>query len=1399
MQNKFFNNQKGFSIVEILVSVLIVSILTLGIYSLIILSLKVTSENQHYVEATEIANERMEAVRNMPYSQVGVINGDPAGSIPQTEIVERSGTYTVHNYVSFFDDPYDGQAGSTTKPDINEVIIDYKIITIKVSWQGSYGEKSITIFSKIIPRTMEIGAGYGMLKILVNNANGTPIAGANVRIIDIASGTDFSSLTNQDGLLYRPVHACYQGYKIIASSTGYSTEETYSNAEVAQPDKINLSVSEGNVKYDSFTIDKLATLNIRTVSGDLPDNIRVNEVKNNEEKTDVSVSKDASDNLYYVWQNSIVGSSTVFMQKYNSSLAKQWTNDVKIYSGSQFQKSPDIETAGNGRTFVVWQDNSSQLKLAKNDNNIKKIAANSANQEEKNIYKKVKIFERFHNKASEMKIIINKKLFNFRISTKNFFQKTYAFLKTINSKNVKNYFSFRANAALGTVSFVGSSGGTDITHRYIDLNTPAGIQPGDFLLAYVYNDRYDRGPVQTPSGWNLLDNSLRPSCSWFEFTCNSRGAIFWKIVSTGDPAAYRFNLTSTQIEEKAGQIRAYRGVDSSDPFDGSLLDHTTTTGDHLRPAPDQTVGQDNSMLVCGWGSDDPKLTNGSLVFPSGMVNGFSNYNTNVGQAIADKPVNISSTGIQNYDANRSLDQKSIDWSLVLKPSVLPDNIMVGTGDNQLTSLMIPSVNQYLGGKFIFTANAPGNHIVNSITVKEEGTVNAGSSLLNLKLFYDLDTSAPYDCADEQYDGSEIQFGTDSAFDASNNATFINLPGIEVNGTKTLCAYIVLDVDSDAVRNDTIEISIDNPSTDVVLASGTVIPNSTVSLSGTTNLLKPAGIQQIHYRWRNDDDDQVNASWIAAQDSAVTTLRNQNVRLRLEVKNDGDFTTNNYIYSLEYAEKSSSDCSTINQSQWHPITTNPSDNWVLADSSFLTDAGATINSSGVTDENSVFKEGELKEVNNTTAPQSLQTTEFSEFEYSIQATNNSTDASFCFRLTNSGSTDTFTYSAYPIISIIGDENIYISAFNSDGSLLWNERKVNSDGNLSNAQQTNPVIALTEKLGSATTVIAWEDDRNANGDIYMQSFDRTGNKIWTLGDILVAGTGDTESSPSIAINSLDQIIILWTSASTSHKTEIYANKFDLDGTSLWGSSKKIISSATSDELNPKVAIDQGSNNAFVAWTEDDGVSKKAKITSFDSDFNEFAGWQQTANVQSFDKDKYDPNLAYGNGYLYVSWTDLRENNEDIYAQKYTPSGGPQWANDVRININADNSLQNKSILIVNSLGEPFCAWSDYRNLGSNIYSTKFNDPSSLVNSPNVPLKIYGSKTIGKDASNVSIIKNNLTGTTDTNGNLSIKLEWDTAGYTITTDTALTPKNIILAEPILPISLSPDETKNIILYVE
>ncbi|MCK5356965.1 MAG: prepilin-type N-terminal cleavage/methylation domain-containing protein, partial [Elusimicrobiales bacterium] len=355
------NKQSGFSLIEVLVSVMIISILTLGIYSLIILSLRINIDNGNYVIATELANQKMEQIRNLPYIDVGTLAGNPGGNIPDSETIFRDGEFQVNTSIRYEQDPYDGLV-----PPADIVFDDYKIATIEVVWNSKSGPKSVSVFSKIIPCTEETDSGNGLLDILVVDANGNPVATASVHIVNniIAPAYDQTFFTDSNGELLRSVLPSFEGYEITVTKTGYGTDKTHTrNAENPNPTKPHLSVVVGDKTEESFSIDLLSILTINTINQDLPDNWQANTDTSGESQTNSRLIIDNSGFVYVVWEDYRQSSqSKIMAQKYSSVGDPQWPNpalpDEIFVSTANNTVLPDILVDSLGNLYIAWHDNS---------------------------------------------------------------------------------------------------------------------------------------------------------------------------------------------------------------------------------------------------------------------------------------------------------------------------------------------------------------------------------------------------------------------------------------------------------------------------------------------------------------------------------------------------------------------------------------------------------------------------------------------------------------------------------------------------------------------------------------------------------------------------------------------------------------------------------------------------------------------------------------------------------------------------------------------------------------------------------------------------------------------------------------------------------------------------------
>ncbi|MEZ4104333.1 MAG: hypothetical protein R3B60_03540 [Candidatus Paceibacterota bacterium] len=364
----------------------------------------------------------------------------------------------------------------------------------------------------------------------------------------------------------------------------------------------------------------------------------------------------------------------------------------------------------------------------------------------------------------------------------------------------------------------------------------------------------------------------------------------------------------------------------------------------------------------------------------------------------------------------------------------PDSTLSSVG-TQSTEVRPETNSFYVGGSF--SLNTTATRTVTSIKISEEGTIDADADIGDVKLYYEFDTSEPYDCSNESYTGTESQFGdtvTGGFSGANGSATFTG--SVEISPTQSICLYTVIDILDTSSNDETIEVVITSPKDDVNVTGGVdVFPTEKVSLSGTTNVVNPILVQNA-YHWRNDDGNETDAT-SATGGSENTVLNgvqaNENVRLRLGLFNEGATTTVSGTYKLEYGVAAPT-CGDI--ISWTEVGSQ-SAKFNLYDSINLTNGNNTTNvaisSGGVTDGANTFLSGNnaVLDTTSTVSGISLDQNEFIEFEYSIQASSTVAEGeTYCFRLI-SNDIALNNYTNYPTLTITSD--ITVSSIGTQNSV------------------------------------------------------------------------------------------------------------------------------------------------------------------------------------------------------------------------------------------------------------------------------------------------------------------------------------------------------------------------------
>ncbi len=375
---------------------------------------------------------------------------------------------------------------------------------------------------------------------------------------------------------------------------------------------------------------------------------------------------------------------------------------------------------------------------------------------------------------------------------------------------------------------------------------------------------------------------------------------------------------------------------------------------------------------------------------------------------------------------------------------------------------------------------------------------------------------------------------------------------------------------------------------------------------------------------------------------------------------------------------------------------------------------------------------------------------------------------------------------------GNNDIYLSKFDTNGNLVWGNKKVNSD--TGTAAQTFPDIAL---VGSEILVV-WQDARNDGGDIYFNKFDLNGNKL--LSSDVRINTDISLSTQKIPMIESDgsNIYVGWLDdRNVSGKFDIYLTKINNSGSVLWSSEQKIDQNETPPLIYPDIALfdmDIDSNgDVYLTWTDNrnptdynifwQGVaSTSAMLFSGNKPvYVSATSAQQTLSLISIDS----------NDNITIAWHDNRNSNLDVFVKKIDKNGSDLWSQDVLLN-SVTSSDQYLNDLAIYQNTKIIATWTDYSPGFGDVYGTTY-DHGSLPSLPNIDFILRGTKKIYE---NPDKLKYEQSFSTDGSGTITINdLEWDSYNIEITEP----GYTLYQSNPSLPFTLPANSSQTIDLILQ
>lgn len=194
-----------------------------------------------------------------------------------------------------------------------------------------------------------------------------------------------------------------------------------------------------------------------------------------------------------------------------------------------------------------------------------------------------------------------------------------------------------------------------------------------------------------------------------------------------------------------------------------------------------------------------------------------------------------------------------------------------------------------------------------------------------------------------------------------------------------------------------------------------------------------------------------------------------------------------------------------------------------------------------------------------------------------------------------------------------------------------------------------------------IITWDDLRNGNDfNIYAQRINVDGDTLWRANGVEICTAPYGQHLPDITTDNARGAIITWYDYRSNHTNQIYAQRIDPNGNPLWTFNGAAVCTTDYNTHTPHI-ISDGSGGAIIAWILD--------ISSY----------------------------------------------KHIHAQKVDSNGRVLWSGDVGVAISPVVLMFGDHVLISDGCGGAIITWGDNRNLNPDIFAQRVFANGSLGHEP------------------------------------------------------------------------------------
>jgi hypothetical protein len=284
-------------------------------------------------------------------------------------------------------------------------------------------------------------------------------------------------------------------------------------------------------------------------------------------------------------------------------------------------------------------------------------------------------------------------------------------------------------------------------------------------------------------------------------------------------------------------------------------------------------------------------------------------------------------------------------------------------------------------------------------------------------------------------------------------------------------------------------------------------------------------------------------------------------------------------------------------------------------------------------------------------------------------------------------------------------IYAQRVNASGEVQWTANGVAIG--TTTTQEEGSFRITSDDMGGA--IVTWQDYRSgSNYDIYAQRVDASGSVQWTADGVDLCTLTSQQQYPVITSDDAGGAIVAWQDF-RSGNADIYAQRMSASGAVLWAANGVAICTAPRDQNRPGIVSDGAGGAIVLRW--DFPLYGPSYV--YVQRVNALGAVQWTVDgvaLSTVGEQYYPAMTSDGAGGAIITWQDSRKKSWDIYAQRVNASGAIQWTTSAAAICTAPGGGTSPRVISDGS-GGGIIAWQDGR-CGAHIYAQRIRASGQIV---------------------------------------------------------------------------------------